>query len=176
MTTDREYEPSARVQPPHSAVPHTPAPGGEDANASGRAPKRAGARENNAASAQPQPHSADPETGTEGDGQAAEPAESAGPSLAERARAVAAAGTPPDVWAADRPALRAVWAYARRGEWTTRTGVWRRAGCVYAFAVAVPVTALAYYLAWICERPSRLLAAALLLIVFAQIPPLSWLV
>jgi hypothetical protein len=184
---------------PHSAAAPGPAQD-RSATASGRVPPRAGARGGNGADAQPQPRTtgspAGPATEPEAAAPPDTPADTAGTArqaggaeavpvkTVERlaggwrtlAAAAAAQWTPPDVWADGRPALEQVWAYARHGEWTTRSGVWRWAGCIYAFAVAVPVPRTANYLAWICERPSRLLAAALLLIVFAQVPPLSWLV
>ncbi|MFC7331500.1 hypothetical protein [Marinactinospora rubrisoli] len=84
---------------------------------------------------------------------------------AGRDRAVAFARehlVPPEIWGADRPCLRRQFAYAREGLWGPREGPWRRAAIAYWVAVALPVTAAAYYAAWVCERPSRLLAAAAL--------------
>lgn len=83
--------------------------------------------------------------------------------------------TPPDIWSTDRPSLSQVWAYAARGDWTSETGLPRRAGQAYAVLVAVPVTAVTYLLAWAAERPSRLAAAVVLLVLLSRVPPLAWL-
>lgn len=83
--------------------------------------------------------------------------------------------TPPDIWSTDRPSLSLLWAYAARGDWTGDTGLPRRAGQAYAVLVAVPVTAVTYLLAWAAERPSRLIAAVVLLVLLTRVPPLAWL-
>ena len=82
--------------------------------------------------------------------------------------------TPPDIGRADRPGLAKVRAAARE-RWS-RAGRPRRAGRFYATAVAVPVTACCYWLAWIIERPARVVAAGVLAVQLAQFPPLSWLI
>jgi len=84
--------------------------------------------------------------------------------------------SPPDIWSHDRPALRRVWAYAARGDWTGPDGAPRRAGQIYALAVAMPVVAVAYMVAWAAERCSRMVALIVLLILLSQVPPLAWLV
>jgi hypothetical protein len=84
--------------------------------------------------------------------------------------------TPPDIWSQERPSLSQIWAYAARGEWTNKTGLPRRGGQVYAVAVAFPVVGFAYLVAWTAERFARLVAAAVLLALLAQVPPLSWLI
>lgn len=84
--------------------------------------------------------------------------------------------TPPDIWSTDRPSLSLMWAYAARGDWTGEAGLPRRAGQAYAVLVAVPVTAVTYLLAWAAERPSRLIAAVVLLVVLFRVPPLAWLI
>lgn len=94
----------------------------------------------------------------------------------DRLRGVKDAFTPPDIWAQDRPSLSKVWAHATRGDWTGDTGLPRRIGQAYAIAVAVPLTAVAYVLAWTAERPSRAAAAVVLLVLLIRIPPLSWLI
>lgn len=83
--------------------------------------------------------------------------------------------SPPDIWSTDRPSLSQVWAYAARGDWTGESGLPRRAGQAYAVLVAVPVTAVTYLLAWAAERPSRLIAAVVLLVLLFRVPPLAWL-
>lgn len=84
--------------------------------------------------------------------------------------------TPPDIWSQERPSLSQIWAYATHGEWTNPKGGPRRVGQAYAAVVAFPVAGLAYLLAWVAERPSRLLATVVLLVLLAQVPPLSWLI
>lgn len=94
----------------------------------------------------------------------------------DRLAGVASGFTPPDIWSTDRPSLSLMWAYAAHGDWTGDTGLPRRAGQAYAVLVAVPVTAVTYLLAWAAERPSRLIAAIVLLVVLFQVPPLAWLI
>lgn len=84
--------------------------------------------------------------------------------------------TPPDIWSQERPSLSQIWAYAAHGEWTNKTGLPRRAGQLDAIFIAVPLVALAYTIAWIAERPSRRIATVVLLVLLAQVPPLSWLI
>jgi len=83
--------------------------------------------------------------------------------------------TPPDIWSTDRPSLKKRWAYATDGEWTTDIGLVRRAGQAYT-VIAIVVATVLNYLDWIIERPSRLAAAAVLVWLLAQFPPLSWLI
>lgn len=81
--------------------------------------------------------------------------------------------TPPDIW---EGGLKEDWEYACRGEWTNRTGVFRRAGQAYQIFFAIPVSAVFLYARWIVKRPSRHAAAWLLLWFLAQFPPVSWLI
>lgn len=69
---------------------------------------------------------------------------------------------PPDIWSDDRPGLRKLWLYGVYGRWTHADGFVRVAGAVYASVVAMPVTTVLYFLAWIFERPARLTVFALL--------------
>ncbi|WP_066890752.1 hypothetical protein [Carbonactinospora thermoautotrophica] len=79
--------------------------------------------------------------------------------------------TPPTVWA-DRPAsLREISRYARHGAWTTETGAWRTAGVWWCRLVAIPVSTLAYYTAWIAQRPSRTVVVTVLYVVAAHTTP-----
>lgn len=84
--------------------------------------------------------------------------------------------TPPDIWSTDRAALHKVWAYACHGEWTTDAGLTRTLGQIYALTVAVPLIAVCAATEWVVERPSRLVAAAVLLWLLSQVPPLAWLI
>lgn len=136
----------------------------DDAHSAAQRAGRAGAREDRTSAAQSQPESADTPTVTVSD------------YAAEVGGWVRSTFTPPNVWSQDRAALHKVWAYAARGEWTTETGPARRAGQVYAIAVAVPVIFTAAVIEWAVERPARLIAALVLLALLAQLPPLSWLI
>ena len=141
---------TVRDSAPHSAVDFEKASDG-GANASGRARAREASHE----SAQSQPESA--------------------VAFSDWLRKVGALFTPPDIVREDRPSLEKAWAYASRGEWTNRTGVYRRAGQAYA-AFALAVKTICYSIEWVAERPSRLGAAAVLVWLLAQYPPLSWLI
>ncbi|PRX92015.1 hypothetical protein [Allonocardiopsis opalescens] len=92
------------------------------------------------------------------------------PGLKDRARGVVATWTPPEIWAESRPSLRDIHTYATKGDWTSATGRARTAGVWYGRLVAIPVTAGAYYLAWLAERPSRAIATLVLLVCLWQIP------
>ncbi|OLT12965.1 hypothetical protein BJF79_03430 [Actinomadura sp. CNU-125] len=89
-------------------------------------------------------------------------------------RGIAAGFSPPDIWSTDRPALRDVWAYAARGDWTRDGGAPRRVGQAYALLIALPVVGLAYGVAWAAERGTRLIALIVLIVLLAQVPPLAW--
>jgi hypothetical protein len=74
---------------------------------------------------------------------------------------------PPEIWSEDRPGLQRIIWYHLHGSHVPARG----AGRVVARAwmpVAVSVAAVAYYLQWILERPSRALAATLLYAVLAH--------
>lgn len=132
-----------------------------------KARRRARAREGSGESAQSQPGSAPPVDLTKPPTPV---------TWSDRIGDVAGVWSPPDIWSQDRPSLRQVWAYAAHGDWTGPNGTPRRVGQVYALAVAVPVVAVAYTLAWAAERGSRLAALTVLLVLLAQVPPLSWLI
>ncbi|WP_020393438.1 hypothetical protein [Kribbella catacumbae] len=74
--------------------------------------------------------------------------------------AVSQIGTPPDVWSDDRPSLKKLWYYATHGVWTGEKTPARMLAVMYAFGLAIPLTALGYYLLWLVERPARLIIAA----------------
>jgi hypothetical protein len=84
--------------------------------------------------------------------------------------------TPPAVWTDGSEPLEQEWAYACRGEWTSKDGIPRTAGQVYSLLVVIPIVTVAEYLKWIVKRPTRLIAASALLFVLAQFPPVSWLI
>ena len=139
---------------PHSAL-HSPQDDVPDPNASVRAP----AREDSPPIAQSEPKSA------------VTWSDQIGPMWSR----IVADVTPPDIVTEDRPSLRKAWAYAAAGEWTTKTGTLRTCGMAYA-CLAISAKTVLYYLDWIIERPTRLGTALVLFLLFAQFPPLSWLV
>ena len=144
----------------HSAM-HNPARATDPGpNARPRTRVREGSPEN----AQPQPPSAVDFEKTDD-----------APDVTESAPQRIGAGiSPPDIWSTARPPLRAVWAYAAHGDWTRESGAPRRAGQAYALLVGLPVVAVAYGVAWSAERPARLIALIVLLVLLAQVPPLTW--
>lgn len=85
-----------------------------------------------------------------------------------------AVGDLPSVWS-EAPATPAeLVRYARDGEWcapdSTRL---RGAGQAYSWAVAIPASVLAYVAAWVVQRPGRLAAVVLLLVVLALFTPVD---
>ncbi|MBO0847830.1 MAG: hypothetical protein J2P20_00080 [Pseudonocardia sp.] len=53
-------------------------------------------------------------------------------------------------------------AYARRGEWTEEIdGPRRHVAVLFAWFVAIPISTVAYLVAWWCARPGRFFTAAL---------------
>jgi len=54
-----------------------------------------------------------------------------------------------------------MWRYAKSGGWTGPTGPARIAGVWWYRLVALPVTVVCHYTAWLVARPSRALTATL---------------
>lgn len=82
--------------------------------------------------------------------------------------------TPPEPWRHRPVSLAALWRYATRGAWASKpTGPARRIGQGYALLLAVPITFVTHYLAWIVARPSRLVVAVVLYLLLAHVGPLS---
>ncbi|MFI7510688.1 hypothetical protein ACIBSS_28115 [Micromonospora aurantiaca] len=77
---------------------------------------------------------------------------------------------------ADPPAtLLELIAYARTGEWTSAgIGPVRALGIGYSW-LAVAVTTVLYYAAWIVQRPGRLATVTVLYGLLAHTPPGAWL-
>jgi len=69
--------------------------------------------------------------------------------------------TPPEPWQHRPASLAAMWRYAARGGWTGPTGAARRLGVWWFRLVALPVTVVCHYAAWLVARPSRTVTAAL---------------
>jgi hypothetical protein len=72
-------------------------------------------------------------------------------------------------------------AYARRGEWTDElTGLQRDLALIYAWAIAIPISTVAYLAAWAAARPGRFasVVAVWLLVATAaaRLPVVGWLV
>lgn len=75
--------------------------------------------------------------------------------------------TPPDVWEKPRPPLKSAWLWARYGEHLPDDEAVRTASRVTA-AIRLPFKALFLYLDWIFDRDSRVVAAAVLVLVVIQ--------
>lgn len=161
MTTTQSEKRPWWQKEPHSAGSHSPEGGRAGPNASGRA----GAREANDQAAQSQLDSAV----TDGD-ETAYDWSAIWDEWQPRFQRLLRHFTPPDIVRNDRPSLSKRWAYADRGEWTTKDGAPRTAGRAYNIAVA-PLSAALLYVDWIIERPSRLIVAVVLLVLL-----LIWLI
>lgn len=98
-------------------------------------------------------------------------AESAPVSLAEHSHLWADKArrhwTPPDVWEKPRPPLKSAWLWARYGEHLPADEAVRNVSRVTA-AIRLPFKALFLYLDWIFDRDSRVVAAAVLVLVVIQ--------
>lgn len=92
-------------------------------------------------------------------------AEPAPVSLSDHLRAWPAAiqkwAQPPDLWNEGRPSLRQSWIWARHGEHLPDVDV-ARLGSRIGAGITIPARALLLGIDWTLERPSRLVAAALL--------------
>jgi hypothetical protein len=107
---------------------------------------------------------------TQGD----EPADSPGVWDGLKAR-LAAYWRPPSVVAEAPATLLELIAYARTGEWTSAgIGPVRALGIGYSW-LAVAVTTVLYYAAWIVQRPGRLATVTVLYGLLAHTPPGAWL-
>ncbi|MEQ7125334.1 hypothetical protein ABN034_12515 [Actinopolymorpha sp. B11F2] len=76
---------------------------------------------------------------------------------------------PPDVWSTDRPSLRKQLNYARYGVQHPEGGPLRVFSLLFAYVGLIPQACL-YLLAWVAERPGRLIAGYGLYAVLMQIP------
>lgn len=72
---------------------------------------------------------------------------------------------PPEPWTHRPASLAAMARYASRGGWTGPEGLARRLGVWWYRLIAVPVTLVCHYTAWLVARPSRALTAALVAVV-----------
>lgn len=59
----------------------------------------------------------------------------------------------PEIWDEDRPKLRELWLYARHGAQVPAKGWLRALSVIWGALVAVPVSTLAYYVAWLVTLP-----------------------
>jgi hypothetical protein len=75
----------------------------------------------------------------------------------EKVRAYAF-GDIPTVWSEPPATLASLLVYARHGAWVgPGSKFWRALGVLWCALIAIPVSTLAYYLAWFCQRPGRLI-------------------
>jgi hypothetical protein len=80
--------------------------------------------------------------------------------------------TPPEPWSHRPASLAAMWRYARRGGWTGPTGAARQLGTWWYRLVALPVTIVCHYTAWVVARPGRAVTVIGLWAVLMQVPAL----
>lgn len=73
---------------------------------------------------------------------------------------------PPEPWKYRPASLAAMSRYAHRGAWTRDDGPLRFLGVWYFRLVAIPAAFVTHYLAWLTQRPSRLVTA---LVVYAVV-------
>ncbi len=67
-------------------------------------------------------------------------------------------GDIPTVWSEPPATLVSLLIYARHGAWIgPGSKFWRALGVLWCALIAIPVSTGAYYLAWFCQRPGRLL-------------------
>lgn len=93
----------------------------------------------------------------------------------ERVKPVLAGLRPPAVWTQPPASLQALVRYADDAPWADKTGSIRAAGRVWCRVIAVPVSVVAYYTAWLAQRPSRFLVLLVLYVVIAHTSAGSWL-
>lgn len=127
-------ETGERVHSLHSRTVH---PGGS-VSGDDKAPARAPAREYDPSGAQSQVHSGD------------SPRRDWPDRLKPVLSWVLEEFTPPEIYAEDRPSLKKVIGYAKRGGWTNEVGMWRVAGILHSVP-ATCVIGAAYYVAWAVE-------------------------
>lgn len=82
--------------------------------------------------------------------------------------------TPPQVWAERPESLTQILRYAREGEWTAVDSFARYLGILWSW-VAVAVSTVAYYAAWIVQRPGRTFTFLLIYVPLAHTPVGAWL-
>ncbi|MCK9895205.1 hypothetical protein [Frankia sp. AgB32] len=74
-----------------------------------------------------------------------------------------AVGDTPSPWSAAQPPMADLVRYAREAPWcAAEADGWRRAGQVYQWTVAIPISLVTYLVAWVVQRPARLGLAGLL--------------
>ena len=82
----------------------------------------------------------------------------------EKVRAYAF-GDIPTVWSEPPATLSSLLVYARHGAWIgPGSKFWRGLGVLWCVLIAIPVSTLAYYLAWFCQRPGRLMTLAVVVL------------
>lgn len=74
-----------------------------------------------------------------------------------------AVGDTPSPWSAAQPPLADLVRYAHEAPWCAEEATgWRKAGRFYQWTISIPVSLVCYLLAWLVQRPARLLLAAVL--------------
>lgn len=80
--------------------------------------------------------------------------------------------TPPEPWQHRPASLAMLYRYAKRGGWAGPDSGARKAMTWWVRLVAIPITVLCHYTAWIVARPGRAATVAVLWAVLMQIRPL----
>lgn len=74
-------------------------------------------------------------------------------------------GDVPTVWSESPATLSSLLVYARHGAWVgPGSTFWRGLGVVWCVLIAIPVSTTAYYAAWFCQRPGRLMTLAVVVL------------
>lgn len=74
-------------------------------------------------------------------------------------------GDIPTVWSEPPATLSSLLIYARHGAWIgPGSTFWRGLGFLWCVLIAIPVSTLAYYFAWFCQRPGRLLTGVVVVL------------
>jgi len=82
----------------------------------------------------------------------------------QRVRAYAF-GDIPTVWSEPPATLSSLLIYARHGAWIgPGSKFWRALGVLWCLLIAIPVSTAAYYFAWFCQRPGRLLTGVVVVL------------
>jgi hypothetical protein len=74
-------------------------------------------------------------------------------------------GDIPTVWSEPPATLASLLLYARHGAWVgPGSKFWRGLGVLWCVLFAIPVSTAAYYLAWFCQRPWRLVTGVVVVL------------
>ncbi|ADD45875.1 hypothetical protein [Stackebrandtia nassauensis] len=92
-----------------------------------------------------------------------------------RVKPIAEGLRPPSVWTEAPASLAALVRYADTAPWADKAGPIRTMGKLWCRVISVPVSVIAYYIAWLTQRPSRFITAVIVYAVIAHTSIGSWL-